>query len=137
MLCCVSAGAEAQVEEPAGVDAVPAADAAPPADGAAEQSPGSVTPLLFGGLIALWIYMLFIRPANRARAREEAMRENLRVNAEVITTGGIHGTVAKAPEGADTVTIKVDQNTRLTVSRDSIRTVVDRTAETSDETKKP
>lgn len=102
-------------------------DDAPPVDPAAAERPPEGSPLpmmiMFAGLIALWFYII-IRPQQKERAKRAALIESLKPNTEVVTIGGIHGKVVKAAEGSATVTIQVDQDTRLTVNRDAVREAV-------------
>ena len=128
--CLLAASAAAaQDAVPAGVDAVPdVPEAAPVGEADApmrprEEPPSYMTPLLIA-CGALWIYLLVIRPGSRQKAERAAMMEKLKPDADVVTIGGIHGTVAKMAADGATVTIKVDGNTRLTVNRDAIRDVV-------------
>ena len=110
-------------------------DDAPPVDPAAAERPPEGSPLpmmiMFAGLIALWFYII-IRPQQKERAKRAALIESLKPNTEVVTIGGIHGKIVKAAEGSSTVTIQVDQNSRLTLSRDAIRDVVDAKDEAGD-----
>lgn len=134
----VAAGvACAQDDLPSGVDAVPER-AAPAADGDVvqpreEPSLFSLPLLIACGL--LWIYLLIIRPQSKQKAERADMMAKLKTNADVVTIGGIHGTVTKVDEERQTVTIKVDQNARLTVNRDAVREVL--TPDTGDAKDKP
>ena len=113
-------------QELEGVDDVPAGAEAPVGGEAADLPPSSPLPtlIMFGGLIALWFYII-IRPQQKERAKRQSLIDSLKTHAEVITIGGIHGKIVKATEGSATVTIQVDQNTRLTVNRDAVREVID------------
>ncbi|MGA9172837.1 MAG: preprotein translocase subunit YajC [Thermoactinomyces sp.] len=67
-------------------------------------------------------YFLIIRPNNRQRKEKMEMLNNLRKGDKVITAGGIHGTVVDLNE--ERVTLKVNDNTRITFERYSIDRVV-------------
>ena len=69
-------------------------------------------------------YFLVIAPEKRTRRLEDEKRKQLKKNDRVITAGGIHGTIAAVCDGDPVVTLKVDSNTRLKVSRSSIAKVI-------------
>ena len=125
VLLVAVAAAPARAQEPAGVDDVPESVEAAPGDvpaGRPPESPFSL-PLLIGGML-LFLYFAILRPQNKERAAREKLVASLKPHAEVVTIGGIHGKIVKAADGSATVTIQVDQNTRLTVNRDAVREVV-------------
>jgi preprotein translocase subunit YajC len=49
------------------------------------------------------------------------MLAGLKKNDEIITTGGIHGTIANVKE--TTITLKVDDNVKIEVSKSSVASV--------------
>lgn len=63
-------------------------------------------------------YFLVFRPQSQARKQHEVMLKDLKKNDEVVTTGGIIGTVVNVKP--DAVTIRVDENVRLDVERSAI-----------------
>lgn len=67
-------------------------------------------------------YFLMILPDQRKRKQHEKQLEALKKNDEVVTTGGICGTVVNASPGTPYVIIRVDDNTntRLRVLRSAI-----------------
>ncbi len=76
--------------------------------------------------MALLFYFMFIRPQNRERRKQENMLKELKKNDRVVTVGGIFGVVTNIQPDSNEVTIRVDEstNTRLRVSRSSIREVL-------------
>ena len=54
--------------------------------------------------------MLVFRPQKKEQKQKQAMRDNLNKNEQVVTIGGIHGTIVLVKE--KTVTIRVDDNTK-------------------------
>ena len=66
------------------------------------------------GLIALVFYFLIIRPQSQARKKHEALLENLKKGDEVVTSGGVMGTVTNI-DGA-----------RITVSSGSADLIIHR-----------
>jgi preprotein translocase subunit YajC len=67
-------------------------------------------------------YFLMVRPDQQKRKQHEKQLEALKKNDEVVTTGGICGTVVNAAPGTPYVIIRVDDNTntRLRVLRSAI-----------------
>jgi preprotein translocase subunit YajC len=87
---------------------------------------GPFDPLLLMLVIGTLFYFLMIRPEQRRRKETDRMLENLKKNDEVLTTGGIYGTVVNVAKGNDVVTIRVDDgdNTRLRILRSAILRVI-------------
>jgi preprotein translocase subunit YajC len=73
-------------------------------------------------LIVVIFYFLLIRPQTKERQRHEEMLKALKKGDEVITNGGIIGTVVHVEENR--LTIRTGDNTRLTVDRGRIAQVM-------------
>jgi preprotein translocase subunit YajC len=71
-------------------------------------------------IIAIF-YFLIIRPQRQQQKKVKEMLDNLKKNDEVITTSGIHGTVAIMKE--KTVVLRVDEGCRIEFDRESIASV--------------
>ncbi|WP_340690847.1 preprotein translocase subunit YajC [Hydrogenobacter thermophilus] len=69
------------------------------------------------GIFAIF-YFLMIRPQQKARKRHQEFLANLKKGDKVITSGGIWGTVVEI--GEDTITLRVDANTRITFTKEAI-----------------
>lgn len=72
-------------------------------------------------LIFIVFYFLLIKPQKKAQNEHKKMIEGLKKNDEVITSGGIHGTIANVKETA--VTLKVDDNVKIEVQRSCIASI--------------
>ena len=72
--------------------------------------------------IILIFYFLIIRPQRQQQKKIKEMLANLKKNDEVITTSGIHGTVAIIKE--KTVVLRVDEGCRIEFDRESIAVVI-------------
>lgn len=95
---------------------------APTEAGAA--GPGSIVPTLITfGLVFVIFYFLIIRPQNKKQKETKRMLEALKKGDKVVTIGGIHGTIQGIKE--DSVVLKVDSNTKMTMSRSAISNVVE------------
>ncbi|MFN3599616.1 MAG: preprotein translocase subunit YajC [Aquificaceae bacterium] len=74
--------------------------------------------LIFFILLFVLFYFLLIRPQSKARKRHQEFLANLKKGDRVITSGGIWGTVVEI--GDETVTLKVDANTRITFTKEAV-----------------
>ncbi|MBI4308881.1 MAG: preprotein translocase subunit YajC [Candidatus Omnitrophica bacterium] len=71
--------------------------------------------------IGLIFYFLVIRPQRQQQKKTKEMLANLKKNDEVVTTSGIHGTVAIVKD--KTVVVRVDEGCRIEFDRESIASV--------------
>jgi len=97
---------------------------------AATANPLGMAPLFLGLMILF--YFIFLRPDIKREKTLKSMREGLKKNDRVVTTGGIFGVVTNVQRESNEVTIKVDEttNTKLRVTLESIaRVLVDAPAE--------
>ena len=84
--------------------------------------------LLFGILGSLFLFWILVMNPNRRQQKEmKAMLAALQKNDEVVTNGGIIGTVYSIKEKAggvagqeDVILLKIDDKTRISVLRSSI-----------------
>lgn len=63
-------------------------------------------------------YFLVIAPANKQRKKTEAMLAALKKGDQVVTSGGIYGTIQSVD--ADTVILKIADNVKIKISRSSV-----------------
>ena len=70
------------------------------------------------GLIFLIFYWLLIRPQRKERDRHQQMIEALKKGDEIVTAGGIVGTIVHV--GDERLTVKTAENTRLTIERSKV-----------------
>ncbi|MFH0731829.1 MAG: preprotein translocase subunit YajC [Candidatus Omnitrophota bacterium] len=63
-------------------------------------------------------YFLLIRPQQKTQKKHQEMLTNLKKNDDVITTGGIHGTIVNVKDS--TFTVRVDDNVKLEISKSAI-----------------
>jgi preprotein translocase subunit YajC len=89
---------------------------------AANGGSGSfITTLIPFALIILIFYFLIIRPQNKKQKDTQRMLSALKKGDKVVTIGGIHGVIQSVKESS--VIVKVDDNTKLEISRSAISTV--------------
>ena len=72
-------------------------------------------PLIF---LFVVFYFLLIRPQRKKQIEHQKMIESLKKNDEVVTVGGIHGTIINVKE--KTFIIRVDDNVKIEVDKSSI-----------------
>ena len=81
-------------------------------------APGPLTMLFPIAMMFLIFYVLVLRPQTKIRKEHELMVKNLKKHDEVVTTGGIFGTVVNVrPES---ITLRVDENVRIEVEPSAI-----------------
>jgi len=72
--------------------------------------------LLFGGA-----WLLLLLPARRRRAQHEAMQDSVEVGDEIITAGGLHGTVTEIDD--QTARVEIAPDVVVTLDRRAIAAV--------------
>ena len=72
-------------------------------------------PLIF---IFLIFYFLIIKPQRKKQKDHQEMVMNLKKNDEVVTTGGLYGTIVNIKE--KTFVLRIDENTKVEVEKNSI-----------------
>ncbi len=88
---------------------------------AAPQAPAQsnpITSLMPIALIFIIFYFLLIRPQKKSQQAHAKMIDALQKNDEVITSGGMYGTIVNIQD--DVITLRVDDNTRVKVQKGSI-----------------
>jgi preprotein translocase subunit YajC len=73
-------------------------------------------------LIFVIFYFLLIRPQTKERQRHQAMLDAVKKGDEIVTNGGIIGTVVHLEEGR--LTVRTGDNTRVTVDRGRLAQVL-------------
>ena len=78
-------------------------------------------------VVCLYAYLMFIKPQGSRNEKKLNLQRlsNLKKNDRVVTSAGIHGIVSSINTDAGTITLRVDENSnaKLTIDRDSIRSV--------------
>jgi len=89
---------------------------------AAAQGGGGASGLIMMVIIFAIFYFILIRPQQKKMKEHKKMVEDLKKGDEIITSGGIYGTV----EGVtpDTLTVKIAEGTKVKVTRSSVSAVV-------------
>jgi len=72
-------------------------------------------------IMVVVFYFFLIRPQQKRQKQVSQMQQNLAKGDQIVTIGGLHGTVDAIDE--DVVVIKVNENNRLRFDRSAIRSV--------------
>jgi len=89
-------------------------------EGAAGGSPLSM--LLPFVLIFGVFYFIVIMPAKKQQKKKDAMIAGLKKGDRIVTSGGIHGTVATVEDTS--LLVKVSENTKIRISKSAIAGLV-------------
>ena len=84
----------------------------------AAAAPNPLTMLLPFGVMFVIFYLLVFHPQSKARKEHERMVKNLKKHDEVVTTGGLFGTVVNVKP--ESITLKIDENVRVEVEPSAI-----------------
>lgn len=69
-------------------------------------------------LIFVIFYFLLIRPQKQKEKEHQKMLANVNKNDEIVTLGGIHGTVVNVKE--KTLTLRIDDNVKMEIEKNSV-----------------
>jgi len=92
-------------------------------------SGGSANPL------ALWLpiilifgimYFLIFRPQAKRQKEQRLMIESLKKGDKIITAGGIYGAIVGVKEKEGILIVKIDDNTKIELSRASVAKVIEK-----------
>ena len=89
--------------------------------GAPAQGGSPLMSLLPIIVIFVIFYFLLIRPQKKAQDDHRKLVAALKKNDEVITSGGIHGTIVNVKEGS--VVLRVDDNVKMEVQKNAVTTI--------------
>lgn len=89
---------------------------------AAPAPGGGWTQLIFFGLLFAAMYFLMIAPQRKKQKAHEKMLSELATGDEVVTTGGIYGTITNVKE--DRFVVRIADTTKIEVGKGFISGVV-------------
>ncbi|MBI4208614.1 MAG: preprotein translocase subunit YajC [Deltaproteobacteria bacterium] len=98
--------------------------AAPPAGGESGSGGSLVSMLLPLVLMFVIFYFLLIRPQQKKAKEHQAMLNAIQKGDEVITSGGIYGTVAGITDNV--VTLEIANNVKIKVAKNQISSTTKR-----------
>ena len=79
-----------------------------------------------------FLYFVLVRPQKRRQLQQQQMLDDLRLGDEVLTVGGIYGTVSQVED--DQVTVEIAPQTEVRVARRAIAGVTREPEEEAEET---
>jgi preprotein translocase subunit YajC len=85
-----------------------------------DTSGGSLIGLALPLLMLVGFYFLLIRPQRNRQRAQQALLSALDVGDEVMTTGGIFGTIVDIDEDEGVLTVEIAPNTRVKMLRQGI-----------------
>lgn len=91
---------------------------APQAQGAQPSPMMSMLPII---LIFFIFYFLLIRPQQKRQQQHLEMVKKLKKNDEVVTNGGMYGTVVNVKE--NTIVLRVDDNCKIEMQKNSVSVI--------------
>ena len=95
--------------------------------GGAETPQANPLGLLFPFiLIFVVFYFLIIRPQSKRQKEHQALVKALQKGDQVVTAGGIHGTIHSINEDSDVLTLEIADKVRVKINRASVSRVVER-----------
>ena len=85
-----------------------------------QSSGGSLIGLALPILLIVGFYFLLIRPQRTRQRQQQALVASLEVGDEVLTNGGIFGTIVDIDDDEGTVTLEIAPGTRIRMLRQGI-----------------
>lgn len=83
--------------------------------------PNPIASLLPFVLMFLVLYLLILRPQMKKQRNQQRMIDELEKNDEIVTSGGIHGTILNIKD--DILVVKIADNVKIEVSRAAVSRV--------------
>ena len=88
-----------------------------------------LTPLLLFGVMGVGLYFVMIRPQKRRLQAQRELLNQLEVGDEVVTAGGIFGSIVDIDDDDDVITVTIAPGTNVRMLRGGIsRRIVDEDA---------
>lgn len=93
------------------------------------QAPAGNPLMQFAPMILLIVgfYFLIIAPQRKKQKAHDKMLSELKNGDDVITTGGIYGTISNVK--SDRITVKIAENTRIDITKNSILSKINKDKE--------
>ncbi|MFH1594233.1 MAG: preprotein translocase subunit YajC [Candidatus Omnitrophota bacterium] len=76
------------------------------------------SPIVMMVIIFAIFYFILIRPQKKAQDELKTMIAGLKKNDEIITTGGIHGTIMNVKDNS--ITLKIDDNVKMEIQKNAV-----------------
>ncbi len=96
------------------------APAAAPETGTEDHTTSMMPTLIMMVVLFAIIYFFMIRPQNKKQKEIQKFRNSLQVGQDIVTIGGIHGTIRSIDEASNTVMLEVATGTKMKFERSAI-----------------
>ncbi len=90
---------------------------------AAGQQGGGYSMIIMMVVLFAIVYFFMIRPQNKKQKEIQKFRNSLEVGQDVITIGGIHGTIKSINEQENTVSLEVATGVKITFAKEAINPI--------------
>ncbi len=94
--------------------------------GAEGQGAGGIASFMPLIILLVIFYFLLIRPQQKRAKEHKAMVNNLKQGNRIVTSGGIHGTIASLDD--TTVTLEIAEKVKMKITRGNIAIVLQDTS---------
>lgn len=94
---------------------------------AAPSGPAAYSQLIFFGLLFAAMYFLMIAPQRKKQKEHEKMLAALGSGDEIVTTGGIYGTITNVKD--DRFVVRIAENTKIEVGKSFVSGVVSKSSD--------
>ena len=94
----------------------------PPPGGTGGEGGGLMSTLVMFALIIGIFYFMILRPQQKRQKDRERMLEAVKKGDKVVTTGGLHGSVAGIDE--KTILLQVADNVKMKFDRSAVSTIL-------------
>ena len=84
---------------------------------------GNILPFIL--LLFVAFYFIIIRPQRKQESQRKQLLEGVKKGDEVQTIGGILGTVLSVDQNENIITLEVDKNCKMRLTRSAISTVLE------------
>ena len=93
---------------------------AAPETGTGDPTPSMMPTLIMMVVLFAIIYFFMIRPQNKKQKEIQKCRNSLQVGQDIVTIGGIHGTIRSIDEASNTVMLEVATGVKIKFERSAI-----------------
>lgn len=90
---------------------------------AAGQQGSNVTMIIMMVVLFAIVYFFMIRPQNKKQKEIQKFRNSLEIGQDVITIGGVHGTIKSINEEENTVVLEVATGVKITFAKEAINPI--------------
>lgn len=87
------------------------------------QQGGGMSMIIVLVVLFAIMYFFMIRPQNKKQKEIQKFRNELTVGQDVITIGGVYGTIKSIDEVANTVTLEVATGVKIVFAREAINPI--------------